>query len=80
MTSWHAIQSLPIAWDYPPRGGTHHTCGHFQPYPHSAYEVLDYWGWDNGEMVEFGGWTACPPCALKLKVSGLLIDVWVPEE
>lgn len=68
------------AWDYPRRGGTHHTCGCYQPFPHSAFEVLSFWDWDNGEFVEFGGWTACPKHALELKISGRFIDCWVPDE
>lgn len=72
---------LPKAWDYPPRGGTRLTCGCWQPYPHSAYEVLEFWDYgESGTLVEFGGWCACPPCAIRIKVSGAHIDTWVPDE
>jgi len=80
MRGWHDVQAAPKAWDYPNKGGTHHTCGCYQPYPHGAYEVLSFWGWDNGELVEFGGWTACPFHAIKIKISGAHIDTWVPDE
>ena len=80
MSKWNDIQAAPKAWDYPPRGGHRLTCGCYQPWPHDAYEVLSFWDWDDGELVEFGGWCACPPCALKIKVSGSHIDTWVPDE
>ena len=76
MTSWHETQSAPRAWDYPPRGGTVQTCGCHQPYPHSAFEVLAFRSGDD----EIHGWCACPMHALEIKISGDLIDCWVPDE
>lgn len=68
------------AWRYPTRGGTHLTCGCYQPRPHDAYEVLSFWDWDNGRLVEFSGWCACPRHAVELKVSGRLIGSVDPDQ
>lgn len=65
-------------WDYPPRGGTHLTCGCWQPSGNDAFELLDFWDWDNGILCEFSGWAACPRHSLEIKVSGRLIHAWSP--
>lgn len=57
-------------WDYPPKGKIIASCGH--PV-HDTGECVEWRDWDEfGEPCVMGA-CYCPPCALKLKVSGYYI-------
>ena len=80
MTRQERINAAPKAWDYPNKGKMVLTCGCEQAGEYSAYEVLSFWSWDCGKLVEFGGWCACPHHAIRIKTSGAHSETWVPRE
>jgi len=69
------MSALEKAWDYPPRGMIIASCGH-RVYDDGGEQLgQPYHGCDAIDgFYEGESWGCyCPPCALRLKVSGLLI-------
>ena len=64
-------------WSYPNRGSITASCG-CKLGPDESGELISYWDWDNGELVEFSG-SYCVWHALPIKISGRHISTWVYE-